>query len=289
MIRSIIFCLVLIVPSFADAAYPYDSIAEILFDRGDEFNEYNGGSASLIAVSDTEALLLTCSHVAEEVGGEIRVHWAATGEMSVGRVVATGGRQDIALCICPRPKGLYPIPLTLAGLYSSGRITNAGFPGLTGTLEWQTGELTAVRDSTIVYDCRPIPGMSGGVTFDQYGNQIGVIIQYGARGGVSSSGPDMFLFVRGYLQEHKAVWLAGFLFNDSLEGHDSDFQMQDYSDYDEFSDYVWDEITGPFTPPAGSSLFEWDLVEEDEPVVQKKRKCKPRHEWSFPILHRLRN
>ncbi len=309
MIRFFVVCLALAVPSFADAAYPYDSVCEILFDAGPD---YNGGSASLIAVSDTEALLLTCRHVAESVGGTVEIHWAATGEMSTGRVVAVGKRQDIALCICPRPKGLYPIPITLPSLETSGKITNAGFPGLTGTLEWQTGNLTKTGDSTISYDCRPIPGMSGGVTFDQYGNQIGIIIQYWRGGGVSSSGPDMFSFIRGYLKTKEAVWLAGFHFEDPVKGHTPELKMHEYEDYGDFEQHVWE--LGPSTSPLIPWTFDkkvWETGERSiivglvpmsvvpgghfppvdlvKPFVPRKRRCNPQSPRRFRPLHRLRN
>lgn len=178
------------------AAYPYDSIAKIVVGK-------SGGSATLVAVTDSEALLLTAAHVAMRVGNNVRVVWPS-GDRSTGKVIELGKyKYDIAMVLCPRPKGLRPVPITLPNSLSTGRITNIGYPGNLG-LEWQTGELYGISRGQITYSCRPIPGMSGGATLDQYGNLIGVITRYGPRSGESSSGTDMMNFVSRYMKSAQA-------------------------------------------------------------------------------------
>jgi hypothetical protein len=194
-------------PTLSWAAFPYDSVCEILVEDG---NYWAGGSATLIAVSDSKALLLTCKHVAQEPGNEVLINWASTGEQSVGRVIAVGTKQDIAMVICPRPIGLRPVPIAQADMEETGKITNVGYPGITGTLEWQTGLLNWVSEYEIDYSCRPIPGMSGGATFDQYGNICGVITHFRPRSGGSASGVKMIEFIR-YVKAHyepskKVTW-----------------------------------------------------------------------------------
>jgi len=195
--RSFLVVLCLCVSSNVDAAYPYDSICEIVVSSG---SQYSGGSATLIAVSKNRALLLTCKHVVLKAGKKVYVHWAATSETSEGRVLRVGKKQDIAICIVPRPKGLRPIPIRLPKVGES--IINAGFPGMTGTLEWQTGKILSRSNSEITYNVRPIPGMSGGATFDAFGNQVGIITYYQTfgTGGGSASGVEMIKFIRNFVQ-----------------------------------------------------------------------------------------
>lgn len=243
MIKRFILALFLIIPStLLFAGYPYDSVCEIRVDRG-------GGSATLIAVSDDKALLLTCQHVAERVGDKVKVNWAATGEEGAGAVVAIGEKGlDIALCVVPRPLGLLPVPVTMPSRTKSGPITNIGFPGMTGVLGWQRGEIISISSDELRYDCRPIPGMSGGATLDQYGNVIGVITRYGRSWGLSTSGTDMMYFLRNYAQTHaEAGWV--------MDAPETTLQLSAAApaeqvvvpeDWDEFEMYIfWEYLLPP--------------------------------------------
>lgn len=218
------------------AAYPYDSICEIRV-KG------SGGSATLIAVSEKNALLLTCKHVALRAGNKVKVYWPATGEKSDGRVLKVGRRGfDIAICICPRPKGLLPVPVTGPSRTKSGRVTNAGYPGLDGTLGWQTGKITNISPSQITVTCRPVPGMSGGATFDQRGNLIGIIIKYGRRSGYSTSGTDMLYFVSQFMTSAKTVnvWMVGTRHNTGkIPVALKKTKVVAPADWDEFLVYIW--------------------------------------------------
>jgi hypothetical protein len=169
---------------------------------------FSSGSATLIAVSEDQALLLTCQHVVRNKGKKAFVHWAATGETGEGKVVRIGSNGlDVALVVVPRPKGLRAIPVTSANGCVDEYIINAGYPGVTGTLEWQKGKVKYLENHQVIYTCRPISGMSGGATFDKYGNQVGVIQFYRRTGGGSTSGPALMSFLAKFIQDNsKTGW-----------------------------------------------------------------------------------
>lgn len=235
-------CLLLCSCAGAFAAYPYDSICEIRIGR-------SGGSGTLIAVSETQALVLSCQHVAERPGMTVRINWAATGEQSEGKVRAIGDNGlDIALVICPRPEGLQPVPVTLPSWVSTKKIINAGFPGLTGTLEWQTGKVLAISTEEIRYSCRPVPGMSGGATLDQNGNLVGIITRYGPRYGLSTSGTDMMNFIARFMKNTEVkTWKAGIIdyAEEAPEGPKETY-IDAPEDWYEFNQYIWDHYIRPF-------------------------------------------
>ena len=210
MFKRLLLSLTLLLSTVAVSlgAYPYDSVAEILVQEG---NQYAGGSATLIAVTNEQALLLTCSHVAMQVGKGVKINWTATGEQAMGKVIriAPNGL-DAALIICSRPKGLRAIPVAPIDITITETIVNAGYPGVTGTLEWQRGDVQSLDSDTLWYSCRPVPGMSGGATFDQYGNLVGVIQFYTLDGGGSTSGRDLLFFLKRYILETQVSWVADF-------------------------------------------------------------------------------
>lgn len=233
---SIAITLTLVVNLFA--AYPYDSVAEITTPhRGG----HNGGSCTLIAVSETKALVLSCQHVVLAAGKPVEISWRATGEVTQGTVIAVGANGlDIALCITDRPKDLRPVPLARANKDSSGVITNAGYPGLTGTLEWQQGDIQEIDDDELYYSCRPIPGMSGGATFDKYGNLIGVIVAYTMDGGISTSGADMTAFLQPYVNGKTSAWvIEPLIFPDLIVEAPSETKIDAPQDFRAFEAWVW--------------------------------------------------
>lgn len=248
MLRSLFLSIALIVASAATAlaAYPYDSICEILVP---EASGYSGGSATLIAVSDTQALLLTAQHVVSRPGKSVKISWPATGAHSKGKVIriAPNGL-DAALILCPRPDGLRPVPVAPIDPCKSEYIVNAGFPGITGTLEWQAGKVTDLTKVDLRYSCRPIPGMSGGCTFDQYGNLVGIIQYYSREGGGSTSGVAMLTFLRDYILENTVAWEADYPQRETfLEQGTPESQIVAPSAWNEFIVYLYEEYeTGPF-------------------------------------------
>ena len=188
------------------AAYPYDSVCEVAVPNG---RQMNAGSATLIAVTEDKALLLTCQHVVLSVGKTVHVNWAATGETSRGKVVAIGKNGlDIALIVCPRPEGLEPVPVASFDPRKDEPILNIGYPGVQGFVAWQMGTVISLNTTDLRYTCRPISGMSGGATLDMYGNLVGVIQYYNPKGGGSTGGRKMLEFLRDYILSGKVKWVA---------------------------------------------------------------------------------
>lgn len=258
------------------AAYPYDSVCQIAVKA---MKGYNCGSASLVAVSEKHALLLSCQHVCGKSGNEVQVLWPATGETCLGRVLKVGARGfdgrhlDIAICICPRPKGLRPIPVAYPNSVTSGTLTNAGFPGCTGTLEWQQGTLNGIDYDQIYYSCRPIPGMSGGVTFDQWGNQVGVVVAYGRQYGFSTSGKAMAHFLADYMINHKVKkWSPGEVQEKvMLEAPPTEDMIRTPKDFEEFKEILAEDykiIVEPMLEPAAEDT---ELKEAATLEVREKR------------------
>ena len=236
------------------AAYPYDSVAELMVKHG---NHYNGGSGTLIAVSETQGLILTCKHVVEATGNTVKIHWSATGEISTGKVIKVGRNQDIALIVCPRPKGIRPVPVVLPITNRSGPITNAGYPGVKGVIEWQQGNIRSLTDTQLFYTCRPIPGMSGGATFDRHGNLVGVITHYQNNGGISSSGVEMIRFILD--QGSSAItWDYPDVEQTSYIGHgDPTTLIPPQEDYEVFQFYIYLRYTGPLSNHWSTPLVDY--------------------------------
>ena len=250
-------------------AYPYDSVAELMVKQG---NGYNGGSGTLIAVSDTMGLILTCRHVVLTPGNIVKVHWAATGEITTGKVVKVGQTQDIALVICPRPRELRPVPHTMPTY--GRRIINAGYPGVKGVLEWQEGQIKSLTDSQVFYTCRPIPGMSGGVTFDKFGNLVGVITHYQPNGGISSSGVQMIKFIGEFLEKPVRVWdLPGCQCEEGILPGVLEQQITQPSDPYAFRLFLWFNYTGPASGSWSTPLYplRYELEVLEEPTHQIER------------------
>lgn len=280
MLRLFVIALCVTPQGWCMAAFPYSSVCEILVESG---NGYAGGSATLIAVSEDQALLLTCEHVALEAGKEVKINWASLGQLSTGKVLLVGVGQDIAMCICPRPPGLRPVAVKAPVL--GGVIVNAGFPGITGTLEWQVGTVTEITETEVTYTCRPIPGMSGGATFDSHGNLVGVITHYGWDSGGSASGSKMIEFVNKFMATTDVQWCQGVEEVDTaIEVAPAEDKINAPEPYFEFVEFIYTEYTGPDTPwsPLLGPKPE-PIVEEPEvvspPVVEtfrKSYKARPR-------------
>ncbi len=298
MLRNLLLTIILILPSTGWAAvqYPYSAVCEIAVE---ENGGYNGGSATLIAVSDDQALLLTCWHVVVKADNVVHIHWSATGEVSKGRVLKVDSEQDIAMVICPRPQGLRPVPVTLPDKQTSGTLTNVGFPGLSGYPEWQQGTIKSLDNQRLYYTCRPVPGMSGGCTFDQWGNQVGVITHYQVDGGISASGVDMITFVGQFVPSSVGVsWDVPVAqtevpIADVVVHKKNEAPQEEYVD---FEDYVWLNHVSPLAPiptsplighlPPPTPIVE-PTVAPEPPVVEKAAPQKRKNYRSPPKRKRL--
>ena len=200
---TVLFCLI---ASVSLAAYPYDAVCDITVGR-------TGGSGTIIAVSETQALVLSCKHVIRRPGRYVKAYWPNVpgGFTSYGWSIDVGGTQDIAAFITQRPPGVRPVRVQLPRI-DSGPFTNVGFPSGGAGLEWQQGKFGSLSHSEFYYTvARPVPGMSGGATFDRFGNLVGVIVRYGNSGGVSTSGSEMMEFVDRF--RRKSGWQVGECFS----------------------------------------------------------------------------
>ncbi len=134
----------------------------------------SGGSGTLIGLAGDKALVLTVQHVAEEVGAPATVNWINNPPCQ-GPVLAVNADADIALLIVTAPKGIRPVPVSVASP-STGPFTMAGYPGYDRkTLRYQTGDFLEISDGTLRVRIRPEKGMSGGPCFDRYGNVCGAV------------------------------------------------------------------------------------------------------------------
>ena len=142
-----------------------------------EFTDW--GSGTIIVVSETQVLVLSCKHVIRRPGRYVKAYWPNVpgGFTSYGWSIDVGGTQDIAAFITQRPPGVRPVRVQLPRI-DSGPFTNVGFPSGGAGLEWQQGKFGSLSHSEFYYTvARPVPGMSGGATFDRFGNLVGVIVR----------------------------------------------------------------------------------------------------------------
>ncbi len=256
-------CLTLVPLNGIQAAHPYDSVAEIAVKKGGRFN---GGSATLIAVSPTQALLLTCQHVVLKKDKEVYIRYR-NGTKSRGTVysLAPNGL-DAALVICPRPEGIAPVPVVAPGSNSGQIIVNCGYPGNDHVLRWQKGKTTGQDSTTLRFDVRPIPGMSGGATFDEYGNLVAVVQFYNRRGGGSTGGTALRAYLAAFIKANVDVaWGGPQEPSDTMLVRVEEGNMDDAPDeFSEWSLWTWNEFeTGPIKEflnmikdPAKGAIFE---------------------------------
>lgn len=107
------------------------------------------------------------------------------GRTSVGRVVATAPRQDLALIVAPELAGLAYLEVREAGAVQGETVWALGHPFapqadtsplLAGTLKWSAsrGVVSAVGERLVQVDAALNPGNSGGPIVDQQGRVIGI-------------------------------------------------------------------------------------------------------------------
>ena len=158
----------------------------------------NGGSGTLIGVTENEALVLTVKHVAERVGQTATCAW--NGTKCHGYVLATSPTADLALILVQRPPGIQPVAVASA-TPTTGPFYMAGFPGYDRyTLRYQRGDYIEHDHDTLVVTCRPEKGMSGGPTFDRYGRVVGAVSAYGLKEGYAGDGDALKALLEPYLK-----------------------------------------------------------------------------------------
>lgn len=153
------------------AAYPAASVCEL---RVQMPGRYEQGSGTLIGVAGDKGLVLTAGHVPESVGRHLRVMWRMAGvEESDGVCVAvTDTNADLALIVCPRPRGLRPVPIVPFD-ESKSPWTSMGFRDS----KFWTVDATHCdyKGGRMYLNGTYKHGMSGGPTFDRDGNLVGVV------------------------------------------------------------------------------------------------------------------
>lgn len=184
----------------AFAAHPYDATCRVVVDR--TAKRVVGGSGVLIAVNDTQALVLTVKHVALYQGRKATCTW---GEQEMtGVVLAVAPDADVALLLVARPVGVRPVPLAMPTA-DTGPFVLVGYPGHDrDTMRWQRGEYVELDHNHLTVTCRPEKGMSGGPVFDKYGRVVGTVSAMSKPKqpvrGFCGSGQAMFNLIDDYLR-----------------------------------------------------------------------------------------
>lgn len=176
--------------------HPWSAACRVSVDINRRFS--NGGSGTLIGVTDDAALVLTVKHVAEQENLPATCQF---GDQKVrGYVLAVSKTSDLAVLLVQRPKGIEPVPVAIAKP-ENGPYYMAGYPGYDRErLRYQKGEYVEHDNDTLTVTCRPEKGMSGGPTFDKYGRCVGAVSAYGVRHGYAGDGEALQALVEQYLK-----------------------------------------------------------------------------------------
>jgi Trypsin-like peptidase domain len=136
------------------------------------------GSGTLIAVSGTEGLVLSCRHVAECKGDKALVRWLGdSGTTTAGRVISVvpGGsyNNDLALLVATVPAGVLPKRIAKFDP-DNGPWRCVGYRR--GVLYECIAYEASESEGLITFNAAPIGGMSGGCMLDADGCVVGVVV-----------------------------------------------------------------------------------------------------------------
>lgn len=150
---------------------PYNSICQITVGGGQ-------GSGTLIAISDGQALILCCRHVAEHVDAAAKIEWlAADRQMTVGSVIAivpgTTFNNDLSLIVGDAPKGIQPVRIAKFDPLN-GPWRCVGFRG--GNMYEAIADEASENDSVIKFNSPLVQGQSGGAILDRNDCVVGVTV-----------------------------------------------------------------------------------------------------------------
>lgn len=173
-----VLALVLVVGGAAQAAdhfTPYRAVCEIHTSGGQ-------GTGTLIGeTGDKYALVMSCRHVCNAVGGDVVLNWRwAGGQLTAGKVIhVTKGpmgdfESDVALIMTDLPYGIEPV--TVARFKKSeGPWVMAGYRDDSLRITYAGHSLIDRHGRT--YIMTPVMrGMSGGPVFNKYGQLVGTVI-----------------------------------------------------------------------------------------------------------------
>ena len=150
---------------------PYSSIAQIKVGGGQ-------GSGTLIAISDDEALVLSCRHVAESVDAAAKFEWlGVAGQITTGRAIAVVPGQtfnnDLSLFVTSIPDGAKPVLIAKFDP-ENGPWRCVGWRG--GQMYEAVADVGEEKDGLITFNSPWIQGQSGGPCFDKNNCIVGVIV-----------------------------------------------------------------------------------------------------------------
>jgi len=139
-----------------------------------------GGSGTLVGVAGDAALVLTCRHVTEREGYACELFWR-NGEKTNGWVASVPApvqgnefSNDLALVICERPKGVKPVPVVKFNP-DDGPFYSIGYRR--GELLMAVSRTAKEPGDGLIRMSAPIlPGLSGGLTCNRFGQQVGVCV-----------------------------------------------------------------------------------------------------------------
>ena len=172
---------------------PYRSVAEIRMPRWT-------GSGTLVATSGGKGLVLSCRHVNPRVGMRARVRWLGVGAETIGVVVKVvrgrGFGTDLALLVTDIPGGV--LPRTVAAFDpQNGPWRSVGYRD--SRLLEATAERVDVRGNLLYLNSPYLGGMSGGPTFDRFGQVVAVVVaSNGDTVGVSVDGEALHDMLREF-------------------------------------------------------------------------------------------
>jgi hypothetical protein len=148
--------------------WPYDAVCAV-----HKPATGSGGSGTLVATTDTHALIITNRHVAG-TSGTIQLRWPTEKESKSGRVLLASRQYDLAAIEAELPN-IEPVDLAPFDP-ADGPFTACGFPSYSRKqLQIQTGNyLDHFGDSTRI-TAQHQPGMSGGAVFNSHGELCAVI------------------------------------------------------------------------------------------------------------------
>lgn len=175
----------------SDPWEPYRAVCEIrvLNSRGAVRWTGSGTLVARTRAADGQmiGLVNSCRHVNPEVGMKVLVVWHGWGIEKatdkppqsfgmVAHVVQGAGDDwgtDLAVVMAPVPENIRPVPVARFDP-ANGPWMSAGYRG--GKFYYVMATEAYAQGSAIVLNSPFVKGQSGGVTFDRFGRQVGVVV-----------------------------------------------------------------------------------------------------------------
>lgn len=159
------------------------------------------GSGTVIGVTPTKALILSCRHVCQSPGRPVKAWFIWNqGQEVQGRVLeiipGNGFGSDLALVEVDRPLNVTPVPVAQLDL-KQGPWVAAGFRN--AMLRVSIGTAGRYEDGLLIFNSPMVGGMSGGPVFNRYGHVVAVAVASDrATTGVAVDGPRLHALLKRY-------------------------------------------------------------------------------------------